>query len=557
MAFRNKRLGQVLIELGQITEGQLADALAQQKQSGQRLGQILIEKNYITEDVLQQSLSKMLDIPFVDLDTVRIDPGMSEILPEAMMTSNLLVPIRKEGNVLTIAIYDPLDLEAIKSVSVYTKMKVQCVLARSDRIRQAIGRIFSTTQAFAAAKALHNVSAAEITDESDSDQPIIRFVNNMLEHAVQRRASDIHIEPLENSMRIRFRIYGQLVPYTETGIELHSSVVSRIKYICGMNIAEHRLPQDGRITHRVAGQEIDLRVSVISSVFGEKIVMRITTALSMELNKHSIGFTPSNLTKFERLIQGAHGVVLLTGPTGSGKSTTLYTAIKEIMTDDINVTTVEDPVEMVIPGITQVEVNAKAGLTFAACLRSILRQDPDVIMIGEIRDRETADIAISAAITGHTVFSTLHTYDSPSAVVRLIEMGLPSYLLASAISGVISQRLVRKICPFCAEEYMATPEELLSVGYHSDQPVKLRRGKGCSACSGTGYIGRQAVHEVMIVTSKIKQAIHEARSTDEIRAVAIEQGMESLMDNARQIMLEGVTSLSEVFKLYAAEMFGE
>jgi type IV pilus assembly protein PilB len=556
MALKNVKLGQALIELGKITESQLADALAEQKVTGKKLGQILTEKNYITENTLLQSLSRILDIPFVDLDTVSIDTGMSEIMPESMMVTGSLVPIKKEGSVLTIAIYDPTDLETIKNVGIYTKLKISCVIADKEKINQAIRKIFSTTQAFAVAKSLQ-VTAAEVADDNDSAQPIIRFVNSMLEQAVARKASDIHIEPLENTMRIRFRIYGHLQIYTETGIELHASVVSRIKYICGMNIAEHRLPQDGRITHHTANQDVDLRISVVSTVFGEKVVIRITTALDMELNKYSIGFTPDNLSKFERLLKSAHGVVLLTGPTGSGKTTTLYTAIKEIQNDEINITTVENPVEMIIPGITQIEVNDKAGLTFATSLRSILRQDPDVIMIGEIRDKETADIAINAAITGHTVFSTLHTYDSPSAVIRLIEMGIPAYLLASAISGVISQRLVRRICPNCKEEYFAEPEDLAAVGIRSDKPVRLWRGKGCPASSGTGYIGRIAVHEIMLVTSEIKKAIHEEQSTDVIRKIAVEQGMVTLLENAKQILLEGVTSLPEVIALYAAELFGE
>ncbi len=555
MDYRNMKLGQVLVSLGYLTKEQVDAALVQQKETGRRLGQILLDNNYITEDELQNALSKMLDLPFVDLDNVIIDSSMSEILPEQLMTAGLLVPIKKEGSVLTIAIFDPTDLETIKNVGVYTKLKINCMLANSEKIRQAIRRIFSTTQAFAAAKALQEDTSNRMEEENESTQPIIRFVNNMFEQAVMRKASDIHIEPLENKMRIRFRIYGHLLIYTETGIELHASVVSRIKFICGMNIAEHRLPQDGRISQRIANQEVDLRISVISTVFGEKVVIRITTALGMQLSKYSIGFTPGNLAKFDRLLKSAHGVVLLTGPTGSGKTTTLYTAIKEIQSDEINITTVENPVEMVIPGITQVEVNAHAGLTFATSLRSILRQDPDVIMIGEIRDKETADIAISAAITGHTVFSTLHTYDSPSAVVRLLEMGIPSYLLASAISGVISQRLVRKICPHCKEEYTADPSDLEMVGISSDQPIRLWRGRGCMACSGTGYIGRTAVHEVMLVTPEIKKAIHEAQSTDIIRKIALEQGMVSLLDNAREILLKGITSLHEVINLYAAELF--
>lgn len=555
MVYKNMKLGQVLISLGRLNEEQVSLALTQQKETGQRLGQILVENEFISEDVLIDSLSKMLDIPIVDLDNISIDSGMSEIMPEQLMSASNVVPIKKEGSVLTIAIADPLDLETIKNVGVYTKLKVNCMLAKSDKIKQAIRRIFSTTQAFAAAKALHD-TAVEVADESESAQPIIRFVNNMFEQAVIRRASDIHIEPLEHMLRIRFRIYGHLLIYTETGIELHASVVSRIKYICGMNIAEHRLPQDGRISQRIGNQDVDLRISVISSVFGEKVVIRITTAIGMELSKHSIGFTPGNLAKFERLLKSAHGVVLLTGPTGSGKTTTLYTAVKEIKTDEINITTVENPVEMIIPGITQVEVNTRAGLTFATSLRSILRQDPDVIMIGEIRDKETADIAISAAITGHTVFSTLHTYDSPSAIVRLIEMGIPPYLLASAVSGVISQRLVRKICPFCKEEYTPTSVDLEMAGIaNTEEPIHLWRGRGCTSCSGTGYFGRIAVHEIMLVTPEIKKAIHEARSTDAIRSIALQQGMVSLIDNAREILLKGITSLPEVINLYAAELF--
>lgn len=555
MVFKNMKLGQVLVALGHLTEEQVSLALTQQKETGQRLGKILVDNEYITEDVLIDSLSKMLDIQIIDLDNASIDPKMSEIMPEQLMSASLVVPIKKEGSVLTIAIADPLDLETIKNIGVYTKLKINCMLAKSDKIKQAIRRIFSTTQAFAAAKALHD-TAVEVADESESAQPIIRFVNNMFEQAVSRRASDIHIEPMEHTLRIRFRIYGHLLIYSETGIELHASVVSRIKYICGMNIAEHRLPQDGRISQRVGNQEVDLRISVISSVFGEKVVIRITTAIGMELNKNSIGFTPGNLAKFDRLLKSAHGVVLLTGPTGSGKTTTLYTAVKEIQSDELNITTVENPVEIIIPGITQVEVNTRAGLTFATSLRSILRQDPDVIMIGEIRDKETADIAISAAITGHTVFSTLHTYDSPSAIVRLIEMGIPPYLLASAVSGVISQRLVRKICPFCKEEYTPSAIDLEMAGIkETDQPIRLWRGRGCTSCSGTGYFGRIAVHEIMLVTPEIKKAVHEARSTDAIRAIALQQGMVSLIDNAREILLKGITSLPEVIHLYAAELF--
>lgn len=351
---------------------------------------------------------------------------------------------------------------------------------------------------------------------------------------------------MEKCLRIRFRIDGKLQVYMETSPELIASVTSRIKFIGNMNIAEKRIPQDGRINYRVAGKEIDFRISVLPSLFGEKIVMRITTSLGMELKKENIGFLPENLEKFNHLIKSNRGIILVTGATGSGKSTTLYTALREVMSDDINIITVEDPVEMIVPGITQVQTNEKAGLTFAAALRSILRQDPDIIMIGEIRDGETAGIATAAAITGHLVLSTLHTYDAPSSVARLVDMGIEPYMVSSALLGIIAQRLIQRLCTNCKQPYEPDENERKSLGIPDDEKITLYRKCGCEKCNKKGYKGRIAVHEIMLLTSKIKRAITAGKSTEELRDLAIEEGMIPMKENIRRNVIEGTTSY-EIF----------
>ena len=392
MKITNLKLGQILINSGVLTPERLREALEKQKGSNRRLGEILIENGYITEMQMIRSLEQQLSIPYVDLDTVRIVPQLSALVPESLARRSAILPIRREGSVLTVAVADPLDYSAINDIETYTKLKINPVIAEHAKIEEKLRGLYTTRKAFDAAKELAQTQAAETVKaagDEELSQPIIRFVNNMIEQAVLMKASDIHIEPQEKSMRIRFRVDGRLYLYMETGADLIPAVVSRIKFLSGMNIAEKRVPQDGRISYRLGNREIDLRISVLPCVFGEKVVLRITTALGLEMKKEKIGFLPENLEKFNTLLRSDHGIILLTGPTGSGKSTTLYTALREIMREDINIVTVENPVEMILPNITQVEVNEKAGLTFPVVLRAILRQDPDVVMIGEIRDRET------------------------------------------------------------------------------------------------------------------------------------------------------------------------
>lgn len=552
MKITNLKLGQILIDSGVLTEEQLQLALTRQKASHKRLGEILVEDHFLTEMQIIRSLEKQLSIPYVDLSSVNVDMSLSSLVPEMLAHSNLIVPIKREGSILTVAVADPLDYNGINDIGIYTRLKINPVIAEREKIETKIRELYTTQKAFAAAKELSE-SQQELTpdDIQGGDQPTIRFVNNMLEQAILKKASDIHIEPQEKCMRIRFRIDGRMTLYMETSPQLIPSVVSCIKLIGGMDIVERRLPQDGRINYKVNGKEVDMRISILPSVFGEKVVIRITTALSFSMVKEDIGFLPENLEKFNKLLRNNHGIILLVGPTGSGKSTTLYTALKSIMRDDINIVTIENPVEMVIPNITQVEINTKAGLTFASALRSILRQDPDVVMVGEIRDQETASIASSMAITGHLVFSTLHTYDAPSTVIRLVDMGVEPFMVSAAMLGVIAQRLVRTLCPHCKEAYTASDEDLEVLGLPKGTPLTLYRAKGCTFCDGKGYKGRTAIHEIMPVTPAIRSCINHGKNTDEIREVAIKEGMITLDENIRRIVIEGKTSIEEMVEIYS------
>lgn len=558
MKITNLKLGQILINSGVLTEEQLQQALERQRGTNVRLGRILIDNHFLTEMQIIRSLEKQLSIPYLDLSSISVDPSLSSLVPEDLARSNLIVPISRTGSILTVAVADPLDYNGINDIGIYTKLKVNPVIAEREKLETKIRELYTTQKAFAAARELSTAQPDIPLDQADgqsgTDQPIIRFVNNMIEQAVLLKASDIHIEPEEKSMRIRFRVDGHLSLYMETSAELIPSVVSRIKFIGGMNIAEKRIPQDGRINYRIGNRDIDMRISILPCVFGEKVVIRITTALSFSLVKEEIGFLPENLEKFNMLLKNNHGIILLTGPTGSGKSTTLYTALKEIMREDINIVTVENPVEMIIPNITQVDVNAKAGLTFSAVLRSILRQDPDVVMIGEIRDTETAEIASSVAITGHLVLSTLHTYDAPSSIIRLIDMGVEPYMVSSSVLGIIAQRLVRTLCPHCKEEYTADENELEILGLKKGTVQKLYRARGCSYCSGRGYRGRTAIHEIMPVTPAIKACINSGKSMDQIRETAIKEGMITLDDNIKRIVTEGKTSVQEMLEVYSLQM---
>lgn len=568
MKITNMKMGQILVQAGILSEEKLNNALNKQKHSKKRLGEVLIENGYITEMQMIRSLEKQIGIPYVDLSYITTDPSLSKLVPESLARSRLVVPVKKIGNILTVAVADPLDYNTINDISTYTKLRVYPEIAERAKIEAKIRELYTSQKAEAAAKELADSkaadtqakaqaeAAAEKQKNDETSQPIIKFVNTMIEQAVIMKASDIHIEPQRDKLRIRFRVDGRLTRYMETSMDVAPAIVSRIKYIGGMNIAEKRVPQDGRINYKTGKQIIDMRISIMPSVFGEKVVIRITTALGFNMNEDGIGFLPENKKRFDALLKNNHGIILVTGPTGSGKSTTLYTALKAIMSDDINIVTVEDPVEMIIPGITQVEVNEKAGLTFASVLRSILRQDPDVVMVGEIRDRETAEIATSVAITGHLVFSTLHTYDAASSIIRLVDMGIDPFMVSSSVIGIIAQRLVRTLCKYCREEYTPGDNELKLLGLKPGTEIHLYRAHkdGCPLCHGKGYSGRTAIHEIMPVTAEIKKLIDSNGSVDAIRAQAIREGMISMDRNLKRIVIEGRTSVEEMVSNYSLDM---
>lgn len=512
----------------------------------------LIKEGAVTEEQVYQLLADKMHVPLVNLDSAFITDDVIQLIPKQMMDDYGVVPLEVDGNFLKVAMTNPLDYKAIYALNNYTKMRVRTSVCTPSQLERKKNELFSVSdqasvydeaQEFVQsqmAKSEENVSTED--QEDIENQPIIKFVNNMIQDAVKQRVSDIHLEPQETKMIIRFRIDGKLIKYMETGKELAPSVLSRIKFISGMNIAEKRIPQDGRLHYNILNQKIDMRVSSLPSVYGEKIVIRITTTLGQKLDKYNIGFLPENLEKFDKLLTSSRGIILLSGATGSGKSTTLYAALSGLNTDDINIVTVENPVERVIPGITQVDINDKAGLTFASVLRSILRQDPDVIMIGEIRDQETADIAARAAITGHLVLSTIHTYNAASSIVRLTDMGVEPYMVSSSMLGVIAQKLVRRLCPECKIPYNATEDELRLLGLPLDTRLPLFKAGKCPVCNNIGYKGRIAIHEVMPVTSTIKNAIHKGKTTDEIDAIARQEGMISLKDNLMKLLQDGTIS---------------
>ncbi len=554
----NLKIGQILINSGDITEEQLDEVLRKQKESGnkKRIADLLIEDKIVTEQQVCKALEKQLFMPYVDLDTIQIPEELANSVPEELAQKNMVVPIEQDGRFLTVAIGDPLNYNGLKDLSIATKMKIVPVIAEPSKIAGKLREMYAAQKAIDDAKEFleskggsktkaQQEAEAAAADANANDQPIIRFVNAMIEEAIFSKCSDIHIEPMEKCLRIRFRIDGKLQIYMETSPELIPSVTSRIKFIGNMNIAEKRIPQDGRINYRVGGKDIDFRISVLPSVYGEKIVMRITTSLGMELKKENIGFLPENLEKFNHLVKSNRGIILVTGATGSGKSTTLYTALNEVKSEDINIITVEDPVEMLQTGITQVQTNEKAGLTFAAALRSILRQDPDIIMIGEIRDGETAGIAVQAAITGHLVLSTLHTYDAPSSVARLVDMGIEPYMVSSALLGIIAQKLARRLCVDCKEAYSPDINERMALKLDPNEEITLYRKCGCEKCNKKGYKGRIAVHEIMMLTTTLKRAITEGKSTDEVRELAIKEGMIPMKENVRIDVLKGLTSFEE------------
>lgn len=525
------------------------------------LEDVLIEENIVSEWDIYSTLAEKIRQEMIDLEITKVPEEMYSILPQSMVEEYSIVPIAEDDGRLVFATSNPLDYRITNMVSKYVKKRVRMVVATPTQIKaqQDImynsdqqAKMYDEAQEYIMSQMTADENSQEETEDIE-DQPIIKLVNKMFEDAVAMKVSDIHIEPQEEDMRIRFRVDGKLTEYSRVSKQLAPSIISRIKFISGMNIAEKRIPQDGRLHYTINKTKIDMRVSDLPGVFGEKIVIRITTALGIKLELDSIGFLPENKEKFETLLHANRGIILLSGATGSGKSTTLYTGLSQLNEDDINIITVENPVEMVIGGITQVNINEKAGLTFASVLRSILRQDPDIIMVGEIRDKETAEIAASAAITGHLVLSTIHTYNAASSVVRLIDMGVEKFMVSSSLLGVIAQKLVRKLCPYCRVPHKATESELGMLGLPLDSDITIYEAKkgGCERCNHIGSKGRTAVHEIMVVDNNIKHAIHENKTTEQINQIAIDSGMISMKENLIRLLKDGIISFETYFDTVA------
>jgi type IV pilus assembly protein PilB len=495
-----------------------------------------------------------LRIPLVSLSKIEIDPQVPLLINEAMARRYQCVPIALESNQLTLAMADPLNLQATDDIRIFTGMSVKPVFALKNEIATTIDRFYSKEGAEKAVEDfkkdfdIEQFTEAETEQLSDIDNaPVVRLINSIIQHAIRSRASDIHIEPFEKFLRFRFRVDGEMQEVMRSSRAAHSAVTTRIKIMGKMDIAEKRVPQDGRVEMTLDGQDIDMRISVLPTVYGEKIVIRLLGRNDLVMTKEQLGFTAENIILFDKIIKSTNGIILVTGPTGSGKTTTLYAVLRELNKINRNIITVEDPVEYRLEGVNQVQVNTKAGMTFANGLRSILRQDPDIIMIGEIRDAETAQIAVRAAITGHLVLSTMHTNDSASTVSRIVDMGVEPYLVSSSLVGVTAQRLLRRICPNCKTAY--TPDRAEMDILRIREPVTIHKGAGCSACNFTGYRGRIAIHEIMPINSQIRELIDKRASIDHLRNISMRHGTTTLRDNSVKLVLSGVTTVEELLKV--------
>ncbi len=558
MDYRRKkiRIGDLLVQAGALTEEQLNDALEKQRGTGLKLGEYLVENNIITDDKLAQALSQQLGYEMVDLQAIQIDANVAKLLKADILKKNKCFPFALDEvtSAIKLAMVDPLDINAQDDVSIVTGFNVDPCVATERSIMLAIDRMFGQGEvadaldAYAKEKKLGEEDDSEAQDEINNS-PIVIMVKDMIDNAVRQRASDIHVEPMENRIRVRYRIDGALYERGSYNINVLSAIIARIKIIGGMDISEKRKPQDGRITQVVDRVEYDIRVSILPTVYGEKVVMRLTAKMALTREKSQLGLKPHELQQFDFILSHPNGILLVTGPTGSGKSTTLYTALSELNKEDVNIITVEDPVEANIDGINQVHVNPKANLTFASALRSILRQDPDIIMIGEIRDEETARIAVQASITGHLVVSTLHTNSSASTITRLEDMGIESYLIADSVIGVIAQRLVRRLCPYCKKAKEATVDEKEYMGVDPNLHITIYEPCGCSKCDNTGYKGRIGVYEIMVVTDELKQIIAHKDGAAAIKAQALKDGMKTLHMSGSEYVLDGTTSYSEMCRI--------
>lgn len=552
---RNIRIGDYLVEQGLITNQQLEEVLEKQKESqGQkRFGEVIVELGFLSEIRFAQALAGKLKVPYVDLERTEINDEAVVKIPEAMAKKHTVIAIDIVGKKLTVATDDPINFNILEDIKVITGMDSTPVLATKSSINKAIGRHYSMQNVDSVLDDVSQFMEDDTTeDEASRDRiesaPIVKLANTIVENSFRADATDIHIEPFKTYTRIRIRVNGDLVELMNVSSIVQNSLATRLKLISGMNIAEKRVPQDGRFTQVVDGTTLDVRVSSLPTVNGEKIVIRILSTGQIALRKITdLGMTEYNYNMFESMIKCPHGVMLVTGPTGSGKTTTLYAALGELAKPNVNVITVEDPVEKNIEGINQVQVNTKAGMTFAAALRSILRQDPDIVMIGEMRDAETAEIGIRAAITGHLVLSTLHTNDAASTIVRLVDMGIASYMVATSLIGVIAQRLVKVLCPKCKQPRVAEPDELALMKIN--HPVQIYDAGGCPECNGTGYKGRTAIHEIIHCTAGISTLIANGAGKEEIENMAKQHGTRLLRDNVSELVQQGVTSIDELVRV--------
>jgi type IV pilus assembly protein PilB len=551
-----KQLGQILLEEGLLTQEQLDRALEQHRNTPKSLGRVLIDLGFIRERDLVKALAQQVGLDFVDLSEYPIVATATTLLPEQLARRYRALPISEQDGRLLVAMSDPANVYALDDIRSVTGRDVQPVVATAQDVEQAINKysqVGDQVEALAseAAEALDEGADADI-DAAFEDAPIVRLVNAIMTQAVQDRASDVHIEPTEKDVRVRFRVDGVLHEVMHSPKNIQNGLLSRLKVMAELNIAEKRVPQDGRISMKVANRQLDLRVATLPTVYGEKIVIRILDKTQALLQLSDLGFHQRAFDRYEQSFRKPYGAILVTGPTGSGKSTTLYATLNILNNEDRNIITVEDPVEYRLHGVNQMQVNTKAGLTFASALRSILRADPDIVLIGEIRDRETAMISIEAALTGHLVLSTLHTNDAPSAITRLTEMEVETFLVASAVDCVVAQRLARKLCDRCRQAYTPEPRELLEAGMPEAKLAEVNevfRPVGCGSCSNTGYRGRMGLYEVMGMSEDIERMTVERASSESIRNVAIEQGMLTLREDGLDKAMRGLTSIEEIARV--------
>ncbi len=555
-------LGEIMISLGMLAPEDIGNALEAQYDThkGERIGEILVAQRKIDREQLAKALSIQLEMPLLSrIEIEKVSDELVQSVPISFAKQHTLIPLSQIGDSILAAIADPLDTEALDDLALLLDSRIHAVIALPDAITEAINKVYdrATGLAQSAVQDLQtededagDIDAIDLIDEHGSDDaPIIRFVNALLRDAVKSRASDIHIESYERQVAVRERIDGILYHKVQAPKHAQSSIVARVKIMAGLNIAEKRLPQDGRIRRKIAGKDIDVRVSTIPTSHGERIVMRILDRSAVLLEMEQLGFSPRNLKDLESLITRPHGILLVSGPTGSGKTTTLYAALAKINQPDINILTVEDPVEYQLQGIGQMQVNSKIDLTFANGLRSFLRQDPDVIMVGEIRDRETAEIAIQASLTGHLVLSTVHTNDAPGAVTRLVEMGVEPFLVSSTLIGVLAQRLVRTLCSACKEAYEPSAEEMQKIGVKPRPDLRFYREVGCSNCLNTGYKGRLGIYELLLISDEIRKLILKNVDAGTIKREATSSGMKTLLTDGIDKVLNGITTPEEVLRV--------